>query len=159
ESPYSVEIAVTFPGSGVTNPPPGGGGITVEVSIVGEGSVTPNINGLTLTVGRTYTLTAAAKSGQVFGGWTGSLVSSNPKLTFVATSNLVLQAAFVANPYGPMAGTYSGLFYEPDAIRINRSGSVALTVSRQGAYSGNVRTASQRASFHGKLDVLGHGST
>ena len=159
ESTYSSEIAVTLAGTnGSITPPPGGSDITVSVSIVGDGTVTPDLNGETLTAGKTYTLTATPGAGQVFGGWTGSLSSSDPKLTFVATSSLALQASFVANPYGPMAGSYSGLFYEIDAVRISRSGTLAVSVTSKGTYSGRLRTASQRASFSGRLDVFGHGT-
>ncbi len=68
---------------------------TVTVQVVGGGTVSPNYNGQALTAGLQYTMTAKPKSGFVFNGWSGSLESSQPKLTFVLSSDLALTASFV----------------------------------------------------------------
>lgn len=68
---------------------------TVTVQIVGGGTVSPNYNGQALTAGLQYTMTAKPKGGFAFTGWSGSLVSSQPKLTFVLSSDLALTASFV----------------------------------------------------------------
>jgi uncharacterized repeat protein (TIGR02543 family) len=48
-----------------------------------------------LTIGRTCRLSARARPGYVFSGWTGSIASSAPTLTFVFNGGLVPQANFV----------------------------------------------------------------
>ena len=64
----------------------------------GVGSITPNDNGVALTVGKIYSLTATAKTGFVFSNWTGGInfpstvLTNKTKLTFVMQSNLWLQA-------------------------------------------------------------------
>lgn len=68
---------------------------TVTVQVVGGGTVSPNYNGQTLTTGKQYSLTAKAKGGFAFTGWSGSLSSSSAKLTFVLSSDLALTATFV----------------------------------------------------------------
>lgn len=68
---------------------------TVTVQVVGGGSVTPNYNGQALTAGKQYTLNAKPKGGFAFTGWTGSYVSSQPKLSFVLSSDVALTASFV----------------------------------------------------------------
>jgi hypothetical protein len=154
ESVYSGEVSFSAPASTGTPPPPGDGP-TVTITIRGSGTVTPDLNGQTLTQGKTYTITAVPGSGQEFAGWTGSLTSANPRLTFVAASNLVLQANFVASPFGLMAGAYGGLFYETDEVQIFSSGSFALRVSSRGAYSGALRLGKRKYSFSGKLNIQG----
>ena len=59
------------------------------------GYINPNYNGQSLTVGKSYSMTAYAKSGFAFTGWIGSQTNSNPKLTFKVTSTNAL--TFIAN--------------------------------------------------------------
>jgi hypothetical protein len=131
--------------------PPAGLIITTN----GNGTVTPNLNSQKLTLGKTYTVTAAPAAGQVFAGWTGSYVSSNPRLTFLMASNLVLQANFIPSPWIATAGTYSGLFYdyENDQVRLYRSGFFKVSSTPGGAYSGYLQLGAQRYSFSGKLGL------
>lgn len=58
------------------------------------GYVNPNYSGQALTIGKSYTMTAYAKSGFGFNGWTGSQPNSKTKLTFTATTN---SQTFIAN--------------------------------------------------------------
>gem|GEM_PF-2030835 len=71
---------------------------TISVQVLpysNYGTITPNYNGQTLTNSKPYSMTAHAKSGFTFVGWTGDLTSSKPKLTFAATNGLTLEANFV----------------------------------------------------------------
>ena len=98
-------------------------------------------------------MTATPATGYEFNGWSGSLISSAPTLTFVMASNLVLQANFVANPYVAVSATYYGLFNESAEVRVNSSGAFNVYVGTSGDYSGWVQTGFTRYPFSGKLDL------
>ena len=74
---------------------------TLTVQINGGGSVTPNLNGALLEIGRTYSMTAQASAGCAFVNWTGNVTTNSPTLTFVMESNLT----FVANFTDPIRPT------------------------------------------------------
>ena len=134
----------------------------VPVTIVanGKGTVTPNLSILqTLMVGKNYTVTATPGSGQIFIGWTGSITSSVARLTFMMTSNVMLQANFIPNPYLAVAGSYNGLFHEADAVRTNSAGSFAVSVTTAGSYSGSVLIGTRKTGFSGKLSLQLQGAS
>ena len=128
---------------------------TSQLSITknGQGTVTPDLNSTTLIIGQSYTVTATPATGYEFSGWTGSIQSSSPTLTFVMASNLVLQANFVASPYTTASATYNGLFNEADEVRLNSAGAFNVYVGISGDYSGWVQLGYARYSFSGKLDL------
>jgi hypothetical protein len=125
----------------------------LSVTKSGQGTVTPDLNNTTLIIGQSYTVTATPATGYEFSGWTGSIVSSAPTLTFVMASNLVLQANFVASPYLAASATYNGLFNEADEVRLNSAGAFNVYVGVSGDYSGWVQLGFTRHSFSGKLDL------
>lgn len=118
----------------------------------GQGTVSPALTPK-ITAGRTYTLTAKPAAGQEFAGWTGSIVSDSPKISFKATSNIVLHAKFVVSPFIPILGTYNGLFNESSEVAQNSSGNFSITVGNHGVYSGRVQLGASRMSFTGKLNL------
>ncbi|MFO1477825.1 MAG: Ig-like domain-containing protein [Verrucomicrobiota bacterium] len=122
----------------------------------GLGAVTPNLNPSQMTMGKTYTVTAVPAAGQEFAGWTGSYNSSNPKLTFLMSSNILLQANFIASPYIPVAGTYNGLFYTEDEVRLGESGAFSMKVTTKGTYTGKLQLGTHKYPFSGKLSLSGH---
>ncbi|MFO1512654.1 MAG: Ig-like domain-containing protein [Verrucomicrobiota bacterium] len=105
----------------------------------GQGTVTPDLNNTTLVIGQSYTVTATPATGYEFSGWTGSIVSSSPTLTFVMASNLVLQANFVGTPFAAASATYNGLFNESDEVRVTSAGAFNVYVDTSGDYSGWVQ--------------------
>jgi hypothetical protein len=137
----------------VQTAPPAPPSNLVIISTSGIGIVIPNLNGQALTAGKAYTIAAIPGEGQIFEGWSGSIVSSNPKLTFVGGSNLVLQAKFIRNPYLPITGTYSGLFYDDDEVKPDSAGTLTLKVTPGGTYSGMLQRGKIRSSFSGKLNT------
>jgi hypothetical protein len=119
----------------------------------GNGSVTPGLSSQNLVQGRRYTVTAVPAAGMVFAGWTGSTNTLSPKISFVAASNLSFQANFIASPYVPVAGSYNGLFYQDDHVRLGQSGSLSLFVSPRGGYTGRLQVGADRYSLKGKLGL------
>jgi hypothetical protein len=70
-------------------------GSPLTVTVTGNGSVTPNLNGSTLEVGKNHTLVAKPAAGYRFEGWHGGVSSSLPRLKFTMQVGLVLEARFV----------------------------------------------------------------
>ncbi|HEY2330025.1 MAG TPA: hypothetical protein VGI63_09465, partial [Verrucomicrobiae bacterium] len=66
----------------------------VTVEIIGNGTVNPNYDGQTLTNGNKYSMTAKPRAGFAFTGWTGSLTSLKPKLTFTNSGDMTFIASF-----------------------------------------------------------------
>ena len=87
ESDYSAEVSHNIPG----NRSP------ITISIVGNGTVTPNLNGQLLDVGRSYTISALPANGHAFSNWSGGISAITAQITFVMQSNLTLVATFYDN--------------------------------------------------------------
>jgi hypothetical protein len=132
-----------------------GSGLTLQTK--GKGRISsPYLPGLK--PGRPYVVTAVPDVGQVFAGWTGGVTSSVPQLSFVLTSNLVLEADFIPSPFIPTAGTYNGLFYESDQVRQYSAGSFTVSVTSRGTYSGRLQIGGNRYGFTGRLDLQNQGT-
>ena len=121
----------------------------------GNGSISPALSQQSLTVGQTYTFTAIPAAGQEFAGWSGSLSSSAPSITFVLTSNLVLQANFVPSSFTPAQAAYNGLFYEDKEVQQYSSGFFTASTTTRGTYSGRLQIGASRCSFSGQLNLQG----
>lgn len=82
-------------------------GDTLTVETMGKGTVTPDLNGMSLEVGKTYTMTATAASGFAFTNWMGgtndSLIdyTNKPRVEFTMRPKLKLRVNFrdLHNPY------------------------------------------------------------
>jgi hypothetical protein len=59
------------------------------------------------------------------------------------------------NLYIVAAGTYAGLFYEPDAVRHETSGWLQCAVSRRGTFSGRLILGAKSRVFSGRFDPDG----
>jgi hypothetical protein len=119
----------------------------------GEGTISPDLNGQQLQVGKNYTVAAVPGPGQVFAGWSGSVTSGSPNLSFQMASNLVLHARFIANPFSKHKGTFNGLFYEPDAVRQESSGFITVALTDRGSFSGKLLLAGKSLPFRGTLNL------
>jgi PKD repeat protein len=113
--------------------------------------------GGTFKAGTSRTLRATPNSGYIFVNWTenGTVVSTAANCVFLLNENRNLVANFIPNPFGPVAGTYSGLFFETNGIRQAASGSSSVTVTAKGAYSGSLLVGGKRVSVSGQFDADG----
>jgi hypothetical protein len=66
---------------------------------------------------------------------------------------LVLEANFIPSPFIPIKGGYTGLFYEDDVVRHDRSGPFSISVTTYGSYSGRLQIGGARYGFSGRLGV------
>jgi alpha-tubulin suppressor-like RCC1 family protein len=99
---YTVDVAGNFSPTNtvsfvcVLNTP-----LTVRTN--GLGSITPNDDGVPLTIGKVYSLTASVGTGFVFSNWTGGInfpqtvLTNGPTVKFTMQSNLWLQANLTDN--------------------------------------------------------------
>ena len=127
----------------------------LQLTIVGEGTVTPPMTGQNLVIGRQYTLTAMPAPGQVFSNWLGGLTTNAAKIKFVMQPDLALLVNFVPNPFPAIRGSYNGLFHEADGVRHESSGFLTLALTTHGRYTGTLLGGGRRLSFEGKFDLAG----
>ncbi len=116
------------------------------------GTVSPDWNGSSLVIGSTYELRAVPAAGKVFAGWSGDVTASTKRLTFVMQSNMVLRADFAPHP---LAGSYNGLFYEPDGVRQDRSGFFTAEMGTNGSFTASLRLSGSILDLTGALDLQG----
>ncbi len=132
------------------------GGITfskLSVTVIGQGRVTPDLNGRDLVPGRRYALSAVPAPGNVFAGWSGGETSSKAGLVFVMRPDLALTATFVPDPFIPAQGFYLGLI--PNAGDPNHAGFLNLTLTRSGAAIGRLYLGTSTFPVSGRFNVQG----
>jgi hypothetical protein len=123
----------------------------LTVNKKGQGAVEPDLNGQNLTVGQSYTLTATPAVGEVFDCWGGDVSGTSTILTFVMSSNMVVDVNFQADPYYAAAGNYNGLIVESDEVRHDRSGNFTLTSTTRGSYTGKLQIGRGKYTVKGLL--------
>jgi len=127
-----------------------------KIVIVAQGPGTVSTSyppGATLTPGRTYSLTAVPLANGTFTGWTGSLPAPDQTISFVMTNGLVFQANFITNPFPALAGSYTGLFFDTNAVPYEISwqsaGPFSATVSPNGSFTASFRVSNGSYSCSG----------
>jgi hypothetical protein len=126
---------------------------SLTISHSGSGSVTSAYAGTTIhPVGATITVKATPASGSVFAGWSGSIVSGSPTLSFAMQNGLSLQANFIPNPFGPVAAAHYGLLTSGSA---EQDGLVRITLSSNGVFTGRVQFPGAGYGFIGRLNADG----
>jgi len=133
----------------------------LQLSQTGQGKLSPNYSNAWLQLGNTYSVTATPAAGSVFSNWLGgafaatSEFTNQPTLTFTMSSNLVLQANFVPNPFPRVAGTYQGLFFDTNHPAQENAGFFSATVSPGGSFSASLQQGARKTSFTGQFSVGG----
>jgi TolB protein len=124
----------------------------MEVSVSGPsgaGGVSPEFLGSTVReIGALYRVTAKANPGYVFGGWysEGLLRSNLASFEFIMEEGLRLEARFIPNPFGPLAGTYIGSVQGDASVRAYEAeGLLQIVLSKAGSFTGKL--FSQNESF------------
>ncbi|MDB6057759.1 MAG: hypothetical protein JWO95_1603, partial [Verrucomicrobiales bacterium] len=128
--------------------------------ITGNGTVTPNMDGQFLQIGKTYTITAKAGTGQILGSWKGVPGASNQTvLTFTMQGGTYITANFVPNPFLRVKGTFNGLFMGTTAVENANSGAFTMVLGDQGAYTASLSSEGKRYVTSGRLNVDGTGTS
>jgi subtilisin family serine protease len=127
----------------------------LTVNIGGCGSVSKNFGGTTWQeAGKTLTIRAIPCEGHLFTHWSGDIPSSNSVLRFVMQPNLTLQANFEINPFGPVAGSYNGLFHEAGGVLHESSGLFQMTLTDTGVFSGSIVCDGATNVFNSRFDPV-----
>ena len=71
------------------------------------------------------------------------------------SSNLVLEANFMANPFIPARGAYNGLFHEADAVRQESSGGFSLKLTDRGTFTASLQMGNRKLPFTGRFQLDG----
>ena len=123
----------------------------------GNGTVAKNFTGTMLELGRGYQLTAKPLNPQnVFSNWAGYQPSSNNLvLNFIMSPGLTITANFVTNPFTALKGTYNGLYYETNQVKLISAGMFTFTLSDQGVLSGKLNSGTP-LTLAGAFDAGGH---
>ena len=116
-------------------------------------------------VGMPVKITATAKPGFIFAGWTANDFTGTgvtdaakelPVLTFLMREGLVLTASFIANPFVPgLAGVFDGLGLHHPASEISEgnatTGLLTAAITGKGGFSGKLKIEGAALSFKGVL--------
>jgi hypothetical protein len=147
----NLVIVANFVDQGTTEVAPD----ELTLVIDGSGSVDGVTNGQSLQIGQSYTIVATPADGWVFANWSGGVSGSDPTLTFVMESNLVIVANFVPQggntPFVPVAGVFHGLFFEPGLSDATHAGFFTLKLNSAGRYNAAVRTRGRRFNARGQF--------
>lgn len=142
----------------------------LHVSLSGPpeaGEVTPSFHPVSdRMIGQSYTLTAKARPGYVFDGWTRK--DSNledqwfggqhqARITFVMLNDLHLTAHFRTNPFGTgVNGSFSGLVLPHGTpAAVENLGLISVNVTSKGAFTGSLLLAGEKLGFKGVFNNQG----
>jgi hypothetical protein len=128
---------------------------SLTLGINGQGSVSGATNGQQLPIGRVCKLTAVPTAGFTFSNWTGDVSGTAPELSFLMGSNLQVTANFVTNPFVACKGSFNGLFYETNEVRLGSSGAFTLALTDKGTYTASLRIGSKKSKASGILNLEG----
>lgn len=128
---------------------------SLSLAINGQGLVSGATNGQQLPIGRVCKLTAVPTAGFAFSNWTGDVAGTAPELSFLMGSNVQVVANFVTNPFVACKGSFNGLFYESNQVRLGSSGAFTLALTDKGTYTASLRIGSRKSKASGKFNLDG----
>lgn len=167
---FTPALATNYSGTVVVNASTSNGDTTLAVTAFGatanlvltvltngDGIVTgaPKPANKVLAANARVTLRAVPGKNNVFSNWVGTYNTTKNPLTIVMTTNTIVQANFVTNPFLPFVGTYNGLFSADNNIfAITNAGMLkGLTVTSKGTYSGSLLIDGQSRPFTGAFGL------
>ena len=146
--------------------PTSGNKSTITLLTNGSGHILGVANQAALEVNKIYKVTAEPMANWLFTNWTSgtninSLAPLQPNtatLPFVMSSNLILQANFITNPFPAVAGEYNGLFSPVTGVTEESSGFFSATVppTGKGAFSAKLMLDGGSYAFSGTFDLSGN---
>ncbi len=114
--------------------------------------------------GVAYTITATARPGFVFSGWTGQNLENAgisgtrrelAVLNFTMVEGLTLQANFIPTPFPPLAAVYHGILEPEDTVEHQTTGHLSLNLTTTGSFTGTLRQGGGTHSVNGLLSTTG----
>ena len=136
------------------NSPTEYGALTISTADPSRGTVSKKFLGTTSQeLGRQLAVQAMPKTGYVFAGWTGDIVSEENPLYFVMKKGLSFEANFIVSPFINCEGNFYGIF-ESDHAETNGNWTIKCDV--YGVFSGFILLDGVRRPIHGHLDSQGH---
>jgi hypothetical protein len=140
--------------------------VTLLTSPPNHGKITGLADAASLEICKVYTIKAVPTGNWVFSNWTSGtnannlspILPKNATLAFLMSSNLILQANFVTNPFSAVAGVYNGLFSPTNGVTEDSSGFFTATIpaSSRGVYSAKLLLDGGSCSFSGMFDLSGN---
>jgi Divergent InlB B-repeat domain len=132
----------------------------LNITVSGEGSVTPALKSSQVAVGKSFTLTATPAKGWLFEGWStiglgNSVNTGSPVLPFTFTSNTLITANFIPNPFGSLKGVYDGLFFGTNEVNPGSSGFFTLSLTPGGSFSGRLLMGPVTYNFSSQFSSTG----
>lgn len=127
---------------------------TLSINDPTLGSLSPDLCGSCFEeLGTVHTLVAAANPCAAFKGWTGGITNGSKSLTFALTNALNLVANFAPVPFsasgGYLKGNYNGLFLDYATLAQQTLGSITLSATAKGSFSGTLQNGPDKYSIHG----------
>jgi hypothetical protein len=160
--PCPGDVETTLRSFLVSTPAPGGGSTLnlLNISINGDGSLSPDLKPSQVVLGSKHTLTATAAKGWVFQNWStiglSGAVNANARvLPFTFLTNTVITANFIPNPFLALQGSYHGLFFETDAVNPGSSGAFSLSLLPSGSFSGRLVMGPSVYNFSSQFTTTG----
>lgn len=129
--------------------------LPLQVKVQGDGIIRTSLEDRELEVGKTYSLTAEPRPGMAFAGWTGSIQTNTPTVTFVMAENFFLEANFVPNRFAAIEGEYTGLIDPPGPANPDAAGIISITTTEKGAYRGQLQFGGASHALKGQFDATG----
>jgi len=136
-----------------------------------SGRITGQPDNASLEINRVYKVTAVPAGYWIFSNWIGGTNATNlaplspndATLAFLMSSNLILQANFVSNPFTAFVGNYNGLFYQTNTNGVTEASAGFFTAtippSSHGAYSARLLLDGASYPFSGTFGLTSNTET
>jgi len=128
---------------------------SLTIQITGSGTLSPNLDGRVLEIGKPYQITARPAQGYIFAGWDGfAQTVYSPTLNFVMETNLTtLVANFISSPF--LSGSYFGVYFDTNRVSPDSSGFLSFGLLQNGSFNGKLLTEGASYPVRGQLDSFG----